>query len=212
MSDAYKTIDRETQAEFKDRGSKFIAYLFPVLDESEVTQRISTLQSEHHKAVHFCPAFILRDGHSRSSDNGEPSGSAGKPILNQLLSSQLVDTACVVVRYWGGTKLGVSGLINAYKSAAKLAIEDSTIVTKYETVLVTLEFDYAIMGTLMNCLKQLKLKVSDKLLTAQPKIIIEVNKSEHHSTVTLIKAKMLGRTIEDIEEDTEVTGLNFKQT
>ncbi len=209
MSDSYLTIEKEVQAEFKDRGSKFIAYLFPVIEEAQVIDRISELKSANIKAGHFCPAFRLRHGHFRSSDDGEPSGSAGKPILNQLISADLVDVACVVVRYWGGTKLGVSGLINAYKTAAKLAIEESSILTKYETLKLVLDFDYAIMGNLMNALKQLKLNVVEKNLNAVPNLVVEVNKSKYQTTITSIKAKMLNRSVDDITEDTEVAGLKF---
>ena len=212
MSDSYLTIEREVRAEFKDKGSKFIAYLFPLTKEAELAERISGLKSANIKAGHFCPAFRLRDGHFRSSDDGEPSGSAGKPILNQLISAELVDVACVVVRYWGGTKLGVSGLITAYKTATKLAIEESSIITKYETVNLILDFDYAIMGTLMNALKQLKMNVVEKNLTAMPNIIIEVNKSELELAITSIKAKMLGRSLEDITEETEISGLKFSSS
>lgn len=209
MSDAYKTIAAESTAEYKDRGSKFIAYLFPMTMESELADRISQLKSEHLKARHHCPAFRLRSGLERSSDDGEPSGSAGKPIMNQLLSAELTDIGCVVVRYFGGTKLGVSGLINAYKLAAKHAIESATIITKYETLPIVLHFDYSIMGTLMNCLKQLNAEVVTKDLSASPTITLEVNKSEVEKRIVSIKAKLLNRSIADIAEDTEVNGLTF---
>ena len=209
MSDAYKTINKTTTAEFKDRGSKFIGYLFPMEEESTFNGMMQELKSQNIKAGHFCWAYRLRDGMNRSSDDGEPSGSAGKPILNQLLSNELVDSGCIVIRYWGGTKLGVSGLINAYKTAAKDAIGEASIVTKYETGLLRIEFDYSIMGKIMDAVKALDLNIKQKLLDASPALIVEVNHSELELTVLKIKAKMLGRSIEDVQEDTAVVGLTI---
>jgi len=209
MSDAYLTIEETYTSEFKDRGSKFIGNLFPMEKEEEFLKVMQVLKSQNIKAGHFCWAYRLRDGMNRSSDDGEPSGSAGKPILNQLLSNELVDTGCIVIRYWGGTKLGVSGLINAYKTAAKLAIADSKIVTKYETKLVRIEFDYSIMGKVMDTVKALNLNIKEKLLNATPALIVEVNISEVELTVFKLKAKMLGRSVEDVDEDTEVKGLTI---
>ncbi len=209
MADDYRTIETEVEAEFKDRGSKFIAYLFPMTTEEELAEKITELKSLHLKARHHCPAFRLRTGLSRSSDDGEPSGSAGKPILNQLLSAELVDVGCVVVRYFGGTKLGVSGLINAYKLATKYAVESAQIITKYETEVLVISFDYSVMGTLMNVLKQLDYKIIKKDLAQNPNLSLEINKSEVEACVTNIKAKLLKRSFQDIEDDTEVPGVRF---
>jgi len=209
MSDAYRTIDVEAQGEYKDRGSKFIAYLFPMETLEVFSEKLSELRALHFKACHCCSAYRLRDGTQKSSDDGEPSGSAGKPILNQLLSKEVVDVGCIVVRYFGGTKLGVSGLIQAYKQAAVESLEASEILTKYETEAVVLSFDYAIMGKLMEALKYLKLHISGKDLSAEPSLTLEVNQSEVESTITNIKAKLLGRDSKDVDEDTEVAGLRF---
>lgn len=209
MSDAYKTIDFESEGEFKDRGSKFIGYLFPIKTEEDFKARMIELRTAHLKARHHCSSFRLRDGLSRASDDGEPSGSAGKPIMNQLLSAELVNVGCIVVRYFGGTKLGVSGLINAYKTAAKLAIEQATIETKYKVKQVELKFDYAIMGALMDCLKYLELKISSKALEAQPALTLEIKESEVETAIIRIKAKMLNRSVSDIEEDTTVPHLDI---
>ena len=211
MSDAYLTLSKTSTAEFKDRGSKFIGYLFPMEDESIFNRMMQELRSQNIKAGHFCWAYRLRDGINRSSDDGEPSGSAGKPILNQLLSNALVDTGCIVIRYWGGTKLGVSGLINAYKTAAKSAIADANIITKYETGILRVEFDYSIMGKIMDAVKALELNITEKHLDASPALIVEVNLSELAMTVLKIKAKMLGRAIEDVDEETTVASLSIIQ-
>ena len=157
----------------------------PITDEAQFQQRMSELKSEHFKAGHHCYGFRLRTGLERSSDDGEPSGSAGKPIFNQLLSAELLDVGCIVVRYWGGTKLGVSGLINAYKQGAALAIDAAKIVTLYNTCLIEIKFDYVHMGRLMDILKQSGGKIVDQILDLHPKLILEVNESETPTIIDL---------------------------
>src|ERR1043165_2969721 len=121
----YKTIEKPSQAEFKDRGSRFIAYAFPIQTIDDFKKRLKELKEEHPKATHHCFAYRIGiDGDNfRSSDDGEPSGTAGKPILGQIDSKQATNMLIIVVRYFGGTQLGVPGLINAYKTAASLALE-----------------------------------------------------------------------------------------
>ncbi|MBK8611611.1 MAG: YigZ family protein [Chitinophagaceae bacterium] len=152
----YTTIEKPSTAEFKDRGSKFLAYAFPISSAEDFKQEIQVLKKEHPKAVHFCFAYrIGTDGNNfRSSDDGEPSGSAGKPILGQLDSKGITNVAVVVVRYWGGTLLGVPGLINAYKTATALALQITPIVEKQIEVDYSLEFDYTRMNEVMMILKQ----------------------------------------------------------
>ena len=119
-------------AEFKDRGSRFLAYAFPISSADDFKKRLKELKEEHPKAVHHCFAYrVGTDGNNfRSSDDGEPSGSAGRPILGQIDSKELVDVAIIVVRYFGGTLLGVPGLINAYKTAASFALQSTPIIKK----------------------------------------------------------------------------------
>ncbi|HNK27712.1 MAG: YigZ family protein [Cyclobacteriaceae bacterium] len=154
--DHYLTVDRPATAEFKDRGSKFIAYVYPVETVEAFKQYLQALKKEHPKAVHHCFAYrIGTDGNNfRSSDDGEPSGTAGKPILGQIDSRGVTNTAVIVVRYWGGTLLGVPGLINAYKSAAALALQVTPVIQKQVEVLYSLEFDYTQMNDVMVLLKQ----------------------------------------------------------
>lgn len=154
--DHYLTVDRPATAEFKDRGSKFIAYVYPVETVDTFKQYLQALKKEHPKAVHHCFAYrIGTDGNNfRSSDDGEPSGTAGKPILGQIDSRGVTNTAVIVVRYWGGTLLGVPGLINAYKSAAALALQVTPVIQKQVEVLYSLEFDYTQMNDVMVLLKQ----------------------------------------------------------
>jgi uncharacterized YigZ family protein len=152
----YHTIEKESFAEFKDRGSSFLAYAFPVQSPEEFKKRLKELKEEHAKAVHHCFAYrIGTDGNVfRSGDDGEPSGTAGKPILGQLDSKSLTDTAVVVVRYFGGTLLGVPGLINAYKTVTSLALQLTPIVRKPVLVKYELNFDYTLMNEIMMVVKR----------------------------------------------------------
>ncbi len=152
----YQTIEKEGVAEFKDRGSRFIAYAFPISGTEDFKKRLKQLKEEHPKAVHHCFAYrVGTDGNNfRSSDDGEPSGSAGRPILGQIDSKGITNTAVVVVRYFGGTLLGVPGLINAYKSATSSALQSSSIVKKPVVVNYRLQFDYTIMNDVMRIIKK----------------------------------------------------------
>jgi uncharacterized YigZ family protein len=154
--DFYFTIEKSAGAEFKDRGSKFIAFAFPIETADDFKKQLQLLKKEHPKAVHHCFAYrIGTDGNNfRSSDDGEPSGTAGKPILGQLDSKGITNVAVIVVRYWGGTLLGVPGLINAYKTAAALALQVTPVVQKQIEVNYTIEFEYNRMNEVMMVLKQ----------------------------------------------------------
>lgn len=152
----YFTIEKPASAEFKDRGSRFIAYAFPIETADDFKKQLQLLKKEHPKAVHHCFAYRLgTDGNNfRSSDDGEPSGTAGKPILGQLDSKEITNTAVIVVRYFGGTLLGVPGLINAYKTAAALALQVIPIVQKQIEIKHSIEFEYNKMNDVMMVLKQ----------------------------------------------------------
>jgi uncharacterized YigZ family protein len=156
QTDHYLTIDKSAYAEFKDRGSRFLAYAFPMVTTDEFKQQIQLLKKEHAKAVHHCFAYrIGLDGNQfRVSDDGEPSGSAGRPILGQIDSKELTNVGIVVVRYFGGTLLGVPGLINAYKSAAALALQMVPAIQKPIELLYDLQFDYTRMNEVMMVVKQ----------------------------------------------------------
>ena len=154
--DFYTTIEKPSNAEFKDRGSKFIAYAFAIETVDDFKKELQLLKKEHLKAVHHCFAYrIGTDGNNfRSSDDGEPSGTAGKPILGQIDSKGLTNVAIIVVRYWGGTMLGVPGLINAYKTAAALALQVTPVVERQIEVNYSIEFDYTLMNEVMILMKQ----------------------------------------------------------
>lgn len=152
----YNTIEKPSVAEFKDRGSKFIAYAFSISSIDEFKEKLAAIKKEHPKATHHCFAYrIGLDGNNfRVSDDGEPSGSAGRPILGQIDSKQLTNVLITVVRYFGGTLLGVPGLINAYKSAAVLALQVAPIIQKPVLVHYRLQFDYTMMNDVMKIVKQ----------------------------------------------------------
>lgn len=157
----YYTIEKEAVAEFKDRGSKFIGYACPIRNVEEFKDRLNGIRKEHPKATHHCFAYRLGlDGNSyRVSDDGEPSGSAGRPILGQIDSKGLVNTLVVVVRYFGGTLLGVPGLINAYKSTAALALQMTPLAQKQVEKEYLVQFDYTQVGEIMAVVKQYNCRV-----------------------------------------------------
>jgi len=154
--DFYYTIEKEATAEFKDRGSKFIGYAIPVSSVEEFKEKLNEVKKLHPKATHHCFAYRLGlDGNVyRVSDDGEPSGSAGRPILGQIDSKELVNVLVVVVRYFGGTLLGVPGLINAYKSAAALALQTTPLVQKQVEQELVVQFDYTQLNEIMRVVKQ----------------------------------------------------------
>lgn len=161
----YFTIEQPAIAEFKDRGSKFIAYSFPVVSIEDAKKNLAQLKKEHPKAVHHCLAYRIGvDGATfRVSDDGEPSGSAGRPILGQIDSKKLTNVLVVVVRYFGGSLLGVPGLINAYKTATSLALQLSPIVQKAIEINYELNFDYHQMNEVMMLVKQYNCSVVEQL-------------------------------------------------
>jgi uncharacterized YigZ family protein len=152
----YYTIEKESVAEFKDRGSKFLGYAFPVQNTDEFKKRLKQLKEEHPKAAHHCFAYRLGmdKNNFRTADDGEPSGSAGKPILGQIDSKELTNTAIIVVRYFGGTLLGVPGLINAYKMVSSLALQLTPIIQKPVLHNYELSFDYTLMNDMMMIVKR----------------------------------------------------------
>lgn len=166
MKFTYQTIADNGVSEFRDRGSRFIAYAYPMANKESFKSILHQLKKEHPKAVHHCFAYRMgiSGDHFRSSDDGEPSGTAGKPILGQIDSRQLTDILIVVVRYFGGTLLGVPGLINAYKTVAAQVIEKLTIIEKPILVNYTLEFDYTIMNEVMRVIKQYNCQVREQEL------------------------------------------------
>lgn len=157
----YYTIDKPAFAEFKDRGSRFLAFAYPIESAADFKTILQSLKKEHPKAVHHCFGYRLGmdKNNFRVSDDGEPSGSAGKPILGQIDSKELTNTLVVVVRYFGGTLLGVPGLINAYKSATAMALQLTPIIQKPVLIPYHLQFDYTRQNDVMTILKQYNCQV-----------------------------------------------------
>lgn len=183
MSFTYKTITETSNAEFKDRGSRFIAYAFPVETTEQIKLHLKAIKEMHPKAVHHCLAWRL--GHDqnqfRASDDGEPSGSAGKPILGQLDSMELTNCLVVVVRYFGGVLLGVPGLIHAYRSAAAMALEQNRILEKNKEVLYKLQFDYTLMNEVMRIVKQFEITIKKQEMLLFCVLEIGVPLGQHES-------------------------------
>ncbi|MGY3051918.1 putative YigZ family protein [Pedobacter sp. UYEF25] len=152
--DQFKTIATSAESIFSNKGSKFIGYAYPVRTEEEIKNILLALKSQHKKAGHFCYAYRLNiDGIFRSNDDGEPAGSAGKPILNCLLSEKLENILIVVVRYFGGKLLGVPGLINAYKTASLMALDKATIIEDFNKIALQITFTHLYMNDVMQIVK-----------------------------------------------------------
>lgn len=179
FDDTYKTIAKPAEGLFKDRGSKFLAFAYPLHQEQEVKQHLDTLRSLHPKANHHCYAYRLGTDRSqfRVNDDGEPAGSAGRPILNVLLSKDISNVLVVVVRYFGGTLLGVPGLINAYKAATSEAIANAQVVEKTVNDLYEVSFDFEQMNDIMKVIKEFSLNISNQVYDNRCTLTLEVRKS-----------------------------------
>lgn len=181
IKDTYRTITRPSEeALFKDKNSKFYGYAFPVENEDEIKEHLEELKKKHHAARHWCYAWQLGKDtvRYRANDDGEPSNSAGMPIYGQIQSFDLTNILIVVVRYFGGVKLGVGGLIHAYKTAAQMAIDSSRIVTRTINRRFMIRFDYPEMNKVMRVIKENNLNVVDQILELDCRIIISVRKKE----------------------------------
>lgn len=188
--DAYQTIAAASpETLFKDRKSKFYGYAFPITTEEEVKPLIQELRKKHHTANHVCYAWQL--GHAPSSyrvnDDGEPNNSAGMPIYGQIQSYGLTNILVAVVRIFGGTKLGVGGLIQAYKASAQMALEASTIIDKVVSSHIQLKFGYEAMDKVMRTMKQKGLAMVSQQMEMNCTLVIAVRNSELEATVHLFK-------------------------
>ncbi|MBZ4191141.1 IMPACT family protein [Niabella beijingensis] len=183
----YQTIEASGQAEFKDRGSRFIAIAYPLKDADDFKKILAAVKKEHPKANHHCFAYRLgTDGNTfRVSDAGEPSGTAGRPILGQIDSRQVTNVLVVVVRYFGGTLLGVPGLINAYKSAAAMALQVTPVVRKPVLKTCHLQFDYTQLNEVMNVIKQFDCTIIKQEL--QLFCVMDIGIPKHRFTESLMR-------------------------
>lgn len=209
--DSYSVPAAATDGEFRDRGSKFVARLKPVSTEEEALGVVEQQRRTHAKCNHHCYAYRLGPGPDRyrANDDGEPSGTAGRPILAQIDKAELSDTVIVVSRYFGGTKLGTSGLINAYREAARLALEEVEVATRTITTSVTLQFGYALMTPVMSALSQLGLAMADQDFQEQATVVLELPRSTVENTLRELRAAIAGVYVEEVGEDFEVEGLRI---
>jgi len=189
FDDTYFTIDKPTEGTFRDRGSKFIAFAYPISSDSEIKEIVARLKTEHAKANHHCWAMRLGMDRSvfRVNDDGEPSGTAGRPILNTLLSRNLTNMLVVVVRYFGGTLLGVPGLINAYRSAAEEALNAAKVIEKTVNDVYTIRFDYQQMNEVMRIIKGYGLEVLEQQFDNLCVVKIAIRKTEVNRSITRLE-------------------------
>lgn len=165
FEDTYQTIDNQPTAEFKDKGSKFLAYAAAIKDTADLKHFLTQLRELHPKATHHCYAYRLgldKLQNYRANDDGEPAGTAGRPILGQIDSHRLTNVVVVVVRYYGGVNLGVPGLINAYKNSAKLVLEQAQVVQRQLHDYYVLQFDYSLTNDVMRLLKREQVSITQQ--------------------------------------------------
>lgn len=180
--DIYKTIATPTEGIYKEKGSKFLAYAYPVRSEEEVKEYVQALKKEYFNARHHCYAYRI-GGHGenfRANDDGEPSGTAGKPILGQLLSNKLTNVLVVVVRYFGGIKLGTSGLIVAYRTATADAIANAEIIEQTINQQLEISFGYTVMNDVMRIIKEEQPDIISQQfdMTCRMELSIRISKAE----------------------------------
>lgn len=212
-SDKYLTINSLGESLYKDRSSKFYGYAYPIKDIAEVDFHLSDLKTLHPKSRHICFAYIIGhdDNQYRASDDGEPSGSAGLPILNQIKSHNLTNILIAVVRYFGGTKLGVPGLIAAYKDAASSALASTQVIEQYLTYSYRLKADYKIMGDLMHQIKKLEIDITDQRMENSLHLEIAMKRSTADHLLLKLKANMLNVSIEQVDSETEIPNLEIEK-
>ncbi len=207
MIDTYKTLSKESMAEYKDRGSKFIAYAYPLSIEADFTAFLEKLKKEHPKARHHCFAWRLGmdSNRYRANDDGEPSGTAGRPILGQIDSFGLTNVGVIVVRYFGGTLLGTSGLIEAYRESTAEALRNAEIIEKVIEDTFEIIFEYDKMPNVMNALKKLNINIISQDFNENGVIKISIRQSETDEKLIQIRAQIMKISVEETRtrENTE---------
>lgn len=188
QTDSYKTIENPSEEIlYKEKNSKFYGYAFPVTNEEEVKEHILQLKKQHHTARHWCYAFQIgtEDIYYRTNDDGEPNNSAGAPIYGQIQSFNVTNLLIVVVRYFGGVKLGVGGLISAYKTAAQMALENATIIEKTINIHFVITFDYKNMNKVMRVIKEHQLEIISQKMDMNCQIKIATRKQNEQKIKTI---------------------------
>lgn len=211
FSDEYKTIKEPVTGIFREKGSKFIAYAFEAENETQFKSHLEEIKKEHFKARHHCYAYIFgtEGTNFRYNDDGEPSGTAGIPIYNQIRSHELSNIGIIVVRYFGGTKLGVPGLINAYKAATKDALENAVIVTRFIEKTIEIQYPYERTGEIMKLVNAGNHRIVENLYDPLPKLILNVRESKTEELKRQILASLLKRDVAEINGDEIVEGVKF---
>ncbi len=196
FEDSYKVVTSKGEGLYKEKGSKFIAEAFPVHSEAEVKERVAEIRKKYFDAKHHCYAFMIGPDKAcyRSSDDGEPSGTAGKPILNQILSKDVTNVCVVVTRYFGGQLLGVPGLINAYKTSAREALDNCTVVEKTIDEVYSLEFDYPLLNEVMRILKEENLEQQNPKFELRCYLEISIRQSDSDRIIEKLK-RIFGVTV-----------------
>ena len=213
MQDSFHTIKADASGLFKDRGSKFYAYARSVATETEAQNFLIEIKKENKKAGHHCYAYRLGlDANNfRANDDGEPSGTAGRPILGQIDSAELTNVMVIVVRYWGGTKLGTSGLINAYREGTRLALEEAIRIEKVVEDRILLKFDYSLMSEIMNAVKKIDPTIYRQEFTEHGEIEMGIRQSETEETMLRFKALVLGVSLEEAKAVKHLAGCKVRR-
>jgi uncharacterized YigZ family protein len=210
--DHYLTLAGPSTGELRDRGSKFLAYAFPLLEENDWQIHLDDIRKAHPKASHHCFAFRLGldKNHYRANDDGEPSGTAGRPILGQIDSLGLTNVLVVVVRYFGGTLLGTAGLINAYRDSAAEALKNAELLEKSVETVFFIEFHYAMTSPVMNALKKLGLRPQNQTYSAEgSRLEIAILKSKVEDTFLQFKAWVMDISVEEAAGLEQVAGVEW---
>lgn len=203
IQDTYTTLAAPTEGLYKEKGSKFIALAYPMYTEEEVKEVLAELRKKYYDARHHCYAYILGADQARyrANDDGEPNHSAGDPILGQIRSAGLSNVLVVVVRYFGGTKLGVSGLITAYKTATAEALQQATLVEQHETTLLQAHYAYPQMNHVMSLVKEHDLQVRDQQFALDCRLTLEVRR-QLQDEITAKLEEMEGITVSVLGQQT----------
>jgi uncharacterized YigZ family protein len=213
IKDTYRTLGQAGTGEFRDRGSKFIGYAAAAYDEEEWKAQLEEVKKLHPKARHHCYAFRMGlEGHQfRANDDGEPSGTAGRPILGQIDRLELTNVMVIVVRYFGGTLLGTSGLINAYRESAALALEDAEVIERTVEEVYRLSFDYSLMGNVMSSIENLQLNMIGQDFGNTGQVDIAIRRSEVEPTLKRLKAAIAEVYLEEVEQMESIEGLTISR-
>ena len=202
LKDSYLTIAEAAECTMRERSSKFLSYAYPVKSEEQIKEHLDALHKLYYDATHHCYAWRLgpHGEQFRANDDGEPSGTAGKPILGQLLSHDITDCLIVVVRYFGGTKLGVSGLIQAYKEAAADVIAVSNVIEKTVDTVIRLDFSYMVMNDIMRIIKDEQPQIREQIFDNLCSMTLAIRQSKAQTLIGKL-SKVSGATIEILENE-----------